>query len=352
MTAPTGAALLTGRGMGALYEQVCEFENLYQSARLAAKNKRYKNAVMRFFGEGFEDRLFEIQEELIAKTYKLGEFRKFTVYEPKKREIASLPFRDRVVQIALCNIIEPHFDKRFIYDTYACRLGKGSTAAARRLSYFIGKPDAQFYLKCDIKKYFHSIDIIRLEEVIRKRYIPDDEDVMWLIDTILQADYQGAGIKIGNRFSQLAANAFLAELDFFLKVRLQTPYYIRYMDDFVVLGNSKAYLKRILQVTESFVEGRLGLKLNDKTRIDSVRNGIDFVGFRIFPRNKIIKKGSMNRTTAVFRAWRSGKMTDEKYLASIGSRCGHAVGTASYMFYNKVLLKSLQAALAPKNGGG
>jgi len=338
--------------MGVLYERICEFENLYQAAILAAKNKRYKNAVLRFFGEGLEDRLFELQAELISKTYKLGEFRKFTVYEPKKREIASLPFRDRVVQIALCNIIEPLFEKRFIYDTYACRIDRGNSAAARRLSYFIGKPDARLYLKCDIQKYFHSIDIERLEDVIKKRYIPDDEDVMWLIDTILQADYQGAGIKIGNRFSQLAANAFLAELDFHLKVRLQVKYYIRYMDDFIVLGNSKAYLKSILQNAEAFIEGRLGLKLNDKTRIDSVRSGIDFVGFRVFPRNKIIKKGSMNRTSAVLLAWRKGKMTNEKFLASIGSRCGHAVGTASYMFYNKILLKSLQVALSPDNGGG
>ncbi|MCL2093832.1 MAG: reverse transcriptase/maturase family protein [Treponema sp.] len=338
--------------MGKLYERICEFENLYEAAIKAARGKRYKNSVLRFFNEGLEDNLFQIQQELMDKTYRLGEFRKFIVYEPKKREIAALPFRDRIVQIALCNIIEPLFDTRYIFDTYACREGKGTHAAARRLSYFIGKPDARLYLKCDIHKYFHSIDIERLMDVIKKRYIPDDDDVMWLIDLILRADYQGAGIKIGNRFSQLAANAFLAELDFQLKVRLQVPYYIRYMDDFIVLGNSKARLKAILKIAEAFVEGRLGLKLNDKTRIDSVRNGIDFVGFRVFPRNKIIKKGSMNRTAGVFRAWRNGKMTDEKYLASIGSRCGHAVGTASYQFYNKILLKSLQVALSPDRIGG
>jgi hypothetical protein len=337
---------------GKLFERICEFENIYQAAKLAARNKRYKSAVLRFFADGFEENLVQIEKELKNKTYKLGSFHNFTVYEPKKRAISSLPFRDRIVQIALCNIVEPIFDTRFIYDTYACRVGKGSIAAANRVSYFLGKPDVHYYLKCDIHKYFHSINIDRLEEIIKERYIPDDDDVMWLIDTILRHEYQGDGIKIGNRFSQLAANAYLAEVDFQEKVRHQLPYYLRYMDDIIILGNSKSYLKAVLRDVEAFVEGRLGLSLNDKTRIDSVRNGIDFVGYRIFPRNKIIKKGSMNRTAAIFKKWRKGKISDEKYLASIGSRCGHSVGTASHQFYINILLKSLRAALAPGNDEG
>lgn len=319
---------------------------------MAARNKRYKNAVLRFFGEGFEENLIQIEEELRSKTYKLGPFHNFTVYEPKKRDIASLPFRDRIVQIALCNIVEPLFDTRFIYDTYACRIGKGSIVAANRVSYFLEKQDVHYYLKCDIHRYFHSINVDRLEEIIKTRYIPDDDDVMWLVNTILRHDYHDDGIKIGNRFSQLAANAYLAEVDFHEKVRHHLPYYLRYMDDIIILGNSKSYLKAVLKDMEAFIQGWLDLKLNDKTRIDSVRNGIDFVGYRIFPRNKIIKKGSMNRTTAIFKKWRKGKMSNEKYLASIGSRCGHATGTASHRFYINILLKSLQAALMPRMGEG
>ncbi|GHV90435.1 hypothetical protein AGMMS50268_09380 [Spirochaetia bacterium] len=319
---------------------------------MAARNKRYKSAVLRFFGDGFEENLVQIEEELRNKTYKLGPFHNFTVYEPKKRDISSLPFRDRIIQIALCNIVEPIFDTRFIYDTYACRVGKGSIAAANRVSYFLEKPDVHYYLKCDIHKYFYSISVDRLEDIIKERYIPDDDDAMWLIDTILRHEYQGAGIKIGNRFSQLAANAYLAEVDFHEKVRGQVPYYIRYMDDIIILGNSKSYLKAIQKDVEAFLEERLGLFLNDKTRIDSVRNGIDFVGYRIFPRNKIIKKGSMNRTMVILKKWRKGKMSDDKYLASIGSRCGHSVGTASHQFYMNILLKSLRKALAPRIGEG
>jgi retron-type reverse transcriptase len=325
------------------YKLIYDFENLYQSAITAAKEKRYKGSVLKFF-DNLEENLIQLQNELIWKTYELGPFFTFEKYEPKRRVISALPFKDRVIQIALCNIIEPAFEQRFIYDTYACRSNKGSYAAANRLSYFLGKSDATKYLKCDINKYFKSIDIELLQQLIMARYVEDD-DIMWLIRKILYHDYHNDGIKIGNRFSQLGANAFLGELDFFLKVKNQIPCYIRYMDDFIIVSDSTATLKKYLAMIETFLQDVLHLKLNGKTKIDSCRNGIDFVGYRIFPKNKIIKKQSMNRTRNVFKGWRNGNITDEKYLASIGSRCGHAKGTASYKFYMNILLKSLQNAL-------
>lgn len=328
------------------YSALYDYENLYQSAIIAAKEKRYKNAVMKFF-YNLEENLIQLQNELIWKEYELGSFYHFEKLEPKRRAISALPFRDRVVQIALCNIIEPEFEKRFIYDTYACRIGKGTGQAANRLSYFVGKPDATKYLKCDIHKYFYSVDISELQTLIKARYIKD-EDILWLINKILLHEYNNDGIKIGNRFSQLAANAYLGELDFYLKVKLQIPYYIRYMDDFIILSDSTAKLKHYLELIENFLYNNLHLQLNNKTKIDYCRNGIDFVGYRIFPKNKIIKKQSMNRTRNVFNAWKDGKVSDEKYLASIGSRCGHAKGTASYQFYMNILLKSLQNALNPE----
>jgi hypothetical protein len=327
------------------YSLVYDFENLYQSSIIAAEDKRYRKSVLTYKAN-LEENLIILQNELIYKTYELGKFYRFEKYEPKKREISMLPFKDRIVQIALCNIIEPAFEKRFIYDTYACRINKGTYAAATRLSYFTGKPDATKYLKCDIHKYFHSIDIKLLRQLIRARYV-EDEDILWLIDKILYHEYNNDGIKIGNRLSQLLANAFLGEYDFYMKVKMQVPYYIRYMDDFIILSNSTSKLKYYLELTENYLNNILHLKLNDKTKIDCCRNGIDFVGYKIFPKNKIIKKQSMNRTRNVFKGWRDGKIPDEKYLASIGSRCGHAKGTASYKFYMNILLKSLQVALNP-----
>jgi retron-type reverse transcriptase len=325
------------------YCHIYDFENLYQSAMLASREKRFNGSVMRFF-DNFEENLIIIQNELIWKTYKPGAFFHFERYEPKRRLISALPFKDRIVQIALCNIIEPEFEKYFIYDSYACRKGKGTHEAARRLSYFLGKPDATKYLKCDIEKYFHSINIDVLQDIIKKRYV-SDPDILWLINVILNHEYNNDGIKIGNRFSQLAANAFLAEADFFIKVKKQIPYYVRYMDDFIILSDNKNKLHELLGEIEQYLDEKLHLKLNYKTRIDNCKNGIEFIGYMIFPKNKIIKKQSMDRTRNVFYGWRNGKITDEKYLASIGSRCGHAKGTASYKFYMNVLLKSLQVAI-------
>ena len=327
------------------YALVYDFENLYQAADMAAREKRHNKSVMQFF-YNLEENIIQLQNELMWKEYTLGRFYHFEKHEPKHRKIAALPFRDRVVQVALCNIIELEFEKRFIYDSYACRVNKGTHAAANRLSYFMGKPDATKYLKCDIKSYFKSVDINILQQLIRVRYV-EDEDVLWLINRILLHEYDNDGIKIGNRFSQLAANAFLNELDFYLKAKMQIPYYIRYMDDFIILSNSTSKLKQYLELASYFIGNALHLELNDKTKIDYCRNGVEFVGYKIFPKNKIIKKQSMNRTRNVFKGWRDGKISDEKYLASIGSRCGHATGTASYKFYMNILLKSLQVALDP-----
>jgi retron-type reverse transcriptase len=325
------------------YDRIYDYENLYQSFLLASREKRYKNEVLKF-NDRLEENLIILQNELIWKTYQPGPFFNFVKYEPKRREISALSFRDRVIQIALFRVIEPEFEKYFIYDSYACRINKGTHEAARRVSYFLEKPDAKKYLKCDIKEFFKSIDIELLQDIIRRRYV-NDPDILWLIKVILLHGYDGHGIKIGNRFSQLGANAFLTELDFFLKVKEQVPYYVRYMDDFVILSNSKNKLKNILEKTELYLSEKLRLKLNNKTRIDYCKNGISFVGYRIFPKNKVIRKQSMDRTVKVFRGWRNGKIKDTDYLASIGSRCGHATGTASYKFYLKILLKSLQVAL-------
>ena len=325
------------------YCHIYDFENLYQSAITAAKEKRYKGSVLKFF-DNLDENLIIIQNELIWKTYKPGPFFNFLRHEPKLRQISALPFKDRIVQIALCRIIEPEFERRFIYDSYACRVGKGTHEAARRLSYFLGKPDATKYLKCDVEKFFKSINIDILQNIIKRRYV-SDPDILWLINVILTHEYNGDGIKIGNRFSQLAANAYLAELDFYFKVKLQVPYYLRYMDDFIFLSDKKNKLDYYQNKAETFLDEKLRLKLNNKTHIDYCKNGIEFVGYKVFPKNKIIRKQSMNRTRNVYRGWRLGKITDEKYLASIGSRCGHAKGTASYKFYMTVLLKSLQHAL-------
>lgn len=325
---------------GTLYPLIYDYENLYQSYLQARQQKRYRGQVLSF-GYNLEENLIVLQNELIWKTYQVGPYRQFKVWEPKERLISALPFRDRIVQHAVSRIVEPIFERRMIPDSYACRTGKGSLAAANRLSYFIGKPGTDRYLKCDVTKFFQSINIPIMKSIIR-RYL-DDEDVLEIIDKILDSA-QGSGVPIGNLMSQLFANVYLHELDFHLKVRLGVKYYLRYMDDFIILDSSTPRLRALQEEIERFLGEELALKLNGKTQIGATRDGIEFVGYRIFPKNRLIKKSSLVRMRKKCRAWKKGKMKDEKFLKSMGSWVGHAKGTASHGFVEKMLWESLKAS--------
>lgn len=328
------------------YEDIYNFKNLLAAHNTAIKNiatpKRYRKHVTDFT-INLEENLIELQNDLIWHTYELGDFFVFLVYEPKKRDISALPFRDRIVQIALCNIIEPYIDAKFINESYACRKNKGTLAAARRAAYYINKPQNTYYIKGDIHKFFYSIDLDILIKLFEK-YI-DDKEIIWLICKIIKKDNPEKGIKIGNRLSQLAANIYLHELDFYIKQKLRIKNYARYMDDFVIFSNNKHKLKIWLNQIEIFINQNLHLELNSKTCINKCKNGVDFVGFRIFPNYMIVKKKSLKRTSKLLRGWIHGKVNDEAFLASIGSRCGHARGSVSYKFYNEILLKALFHAL-------
>lgn len=326
---------------GNLYPLIYDYENLYQAYLLARVQKRYRGQVLNF-GYNLEENLIILQNELLWKTYRVGSYRQFKIYEPKERVICALPFRDRVVQHAVSRIVEPIFERRMISDSYACRKGKGSLAAANRLSYFIGKPGTDRYLKCDITKFFQSINIPTLKSITR-RYL-DDEDVLRLIDEILDSA-QVSGVPIGNLLSQMFANVYLHELDFHLKVRLGVHCYLRYMDDFIILDSSTVRLRALHAEIERFLGDELALKLNSKTQIGATKDGIEFVGYRIFPKNRLIRKSSLTRMRKKCRAWKKGKMRDEKYLKSIGSWVGHAKGTASHGFVEKMLWESLKASL-------
>lgn len=327
-----------------LFERIYDYENLYQAYLLARRQKRYRGQVLDF-SYNLEGNLIRLQNELLWKTYQIGPYRQFKVYEPKERLISALPFRDRVVQHAICRVVESIFENPMIYDSYACRTGRGSLRAANRLSYFIGKSGTNKYLKCDIKKYFQSINVPILKTIIRK-YITDT-NVLWIIDLILDSAI-GSGVPIGNLLSQLFANVYLNELDFHMKVKLQVKYYIRYMDDVLILDSSTEKLRENLSEIESFLENKLALRLNDKTHIGTTSEGIEFVGYRVFLHNRIIKKQSIGRMNNKYRAWKKGKVPDARYLRSIGSWVGHAKGTACHELVEKILLNSLMSCILKK----
>jgi retron-type reverse transcriptase len=287
------------------FEKVFDFGNLYTAFRKARLGKRGKESVAKFEANLMEALIF-LSEHLKNKTYRLSPYNCFYVYEPKKRLVMSNAFKDKVVQHSLCdNIIEPVFQKNFILDNYAVQVGKGTHYGLNRLrefmrSYFFSrkaKTDADrktaglppmrteygnyadgWVLKCDISKYFYSIPHEKLKEMVRK-YLKDP-DVLWLTEMIIDST-DCPGIPIGNQSSQWFAIAYLNEFDHFIKEKLRVKYYGRYMDDFFLIHEDKNYLRHCRAEIENYLGG-LGLKLNTKTNIFPLRNGIDFCGFHSY----------------------------------------------------------------------
>ena len=248
---------------------------------MAAKGRRYRDTTADF-NFRLEEEIDRLHKELSAKTYRHGTYRLFTIYEPKERKIAAASFRDRVVHHAVHDIIEPVIDRTFIYDSYACRKDKGTHKAVNRAQGFLRTN--KFCFHGDVKKYFPSINHEILKEILRKRV--EDRDLLWLLDEIIDSALDICGVKglpIGNLTSQFFANFYLNELDYFIKFDLKARYYLRYMDDFLVFGNDKGELLSFREMIRDFLKNRLDLDMHkDKSQVYKTRNGIKFLGFRLF----------------------------------------------------------------------
>jgi retron-type reverse transcriptase len=313
------------------------------------------------FTDQLEENLINIQNHLIWKSYAPGAYKKFIVYEPKKRQIMALPFPDRVVQHALNNIVEPIFDKAFFFHSYACRKGKGMHEASINLSHWLHglhqmHGERVYCLKADISKYFASIDHETLRRVMRKKI--KCPDTLWLIDLVIAhngGETEGKGIPVGNLTSQLFANAYLGELDKFVKEGLRVRYYMRYMDDFVVLSHDKAYLRGALAMIAQFIVDDLRLQLNPKTAIFKARQGVDFVGYRHWHTHKLIRKSSIKRITRKIRLFNkqhaSGKLSVCHANRSIQSWLGH-IGHADTHGIRSKILNMILSESPPGDSGG
>lgn len=282
-----------------LYPSIYDFESLYQAYQRARKGKGWRNEILEFKSI-LEENLIHIQNELIWHTYESGKYRQFKIYEPKERDVAALPFRDRIVHHALVEAIEPIFESRFIHHSYACRTGKGTHAgadAAQRMMRIVKRNHGQVYaLKADISKYFASIDHTVLLGLIEKRIVC--QETLWLIKSILSTT-QNPGIPLGNLTSQLFANIYLDALDQYVKHTLKAKYYVRYMDDFVIFHHNKLQLHIWLEEIQAFLCSQLKLKTNHKTQIFPVHHkhgrGLDFLGYRIWPTHRKLRKDSIKR---------------------------------------------------------
>lgn len=278
-------------------EEIFTFENLYEAYKGCRRSKQHKGEVIRFEAN-LSVNITNLMNDIISKKYKLGEYRIFFIYEPKKRVIEALPFKDRVVIKCFCDVVlRNKIEKKLIYDNAACRIKKGTTFAIKRLEKFLKdeyrkeKNNNIYYLKCDIRKYFPSIDHEILLNLLRK--IGFSEDEMWMIEKLIkeQPNEANIGLPLGNQSSQWFALLYLNVIDRFVKEVLRVKGYIRYMDDMILIHRDKGYLQYCLKEIENKCKTDLKLSLNQKTQIGVVRNGIDFLGYR----HILNKNGSITR---------------------------------------------------------
>ncbi|MCC7162292.1 MAG: RNA-dependent DNA polymerase [Anaerolineae bacterium] len=288
-----------------LYPQITAFENLYRAFRGAARGKRSHPDVAAFEYD-LEQNLVRLQMELQAQSYRPGAYHNFQIQDPKPRLISAAPFRDRVVHHALCQIIEPIFERRFISDSYACRKRKGTHAAVNRAQQFARR--YRYVLKCDIEHFFPRIDHAILRAEIARRIA--DGDAMNMVDLILASGqsvhrdeppvwFEGddlfaalrpRGLPIGNLTSQFWANVYLNPLDQFIKRELKCHGYVRYVDDFLLFSDDKATLHEWRARVIAFAAALRQRLHENESVVFPTRTGIPFLGWRVYPDHRRLKR--------------------------------------------------------------
>lgn len=273
--------------MSSEYEKISNYESLYQAHKKARLGKQATREVI-LYETRLTENLEKLRFHLERHTYQIRGYRKFRIFDPKEREIQALSYGDRIVQHSLCdNVLGPYLERHLIYDNSACRKGKGTHFALDRLTCFLRKyyrsnGSNGYILKCDVRKYFNSIDHEVLGQKIRRMDLPDD--VKWLLDKIIGSyEYEERkGLPMGNQTSQWFALYYLDSLDRLVKEKLRIRYYSRYMEDMILIHPSKEYLQECLARMREHLEGELKLAFNEKTQIHAIRQGVDYLGFHFY----------------------------------------------------------------------
>ena len=326
-----------------LFDKAASFQNLSRAYRKARRGKRDKPEVIAFDLRQ-EEEIIALEGELRDGTYRPGGYRSFYIYEPKKRLISAAPFRDRVVHHAICNVVEPLFEKRFIFDSYSCRLGKGTHKALDRFTYYARR--YPFVLKADIVQYFPSIDhevllhmlgrtladkrlmkLVRLIVDSGKDVLRDEYEMKYFPGDDLFAKLRPRGLPIGNLTSQFLANVYLDRLDHFVKEDLCVRGYLRYCDDFVIFGDSREELVETRATIVGYLRS-LRLRLHErKSVVYRTRAGVPFLGFLVYPDHRRLLRRSVTRARRRFRcltdAYTAGEASVEDVRTRVMAWLGH-----------------------------
>lgn len=343
-----------------IFEQISSDENILLAYKNARKNKRYRKEVLQFTNR-LEENLLKIKKDMLSHNFNTSRFREFYIHEPKCRLIMAQPFESVVKQWAFYQVINPLFVKGYISDSYACIPGRGQAAAVKRLQYWLrlvnkdayrakkqGQSpkdiDCWYYLKIDFSKYFYRVD----HEIMLKRFDKKIQDPIvrkWIRATLDNPSMsfglppgkkpeevprneriQGKGMPVGSLISQMLANLYTDPLDQYCKRDLQIRYYIRYMDDIIILSNSKSKLHIWKKQIEKFADEEMKMVLNEKTCIRPISTGIDFCGYRIWPTHIKLRKSTSKRMKRrlklVMKQYADGKIDFEKANQVVASYMG------------------------------
>lgn len=283
------------------YENIISLDNLLQAWKEFLRGKKNKKDVV-LFQRYLMSNTISLHNDLCSKKYRHSPYEAFKIEDPKPRDIHKASVRDRLLHHAIYRKLYPYFDKQFIHDSYSCRLGKGTHRVLKQFKNYTNKVGQNniktvWILKCDVRKFFASIDHIILIEILSK-CIPD-QDIMNLLKTIIQSfqsTAEGKGLPLGNLTSQLLVNIYMNEFDQYMKHVLKTKYYIRYADDFVIMSRDKKYLEAILVEIEKFLDQKLKLKLHpDKVFIKTLSSGMDFLGWVHFSKHRTLRTVTKKR---------------------------------------------------------
>jgi len=339
-----------------LYSKLCSYNNLLLAFQKARKKKSRKIYVINF-EKNLNKNLKVLQDDLIKKTYYPSNLKKFIIRDPKTRTIHASIFRDRIVHHAIINILNPIYEKIFICDSFASRKNKGSHKAVERFEYFIRKVSSNgqlvknsfnnnsikgYVLKADFRRYFDSINHKVLIKILRRKI--KDENLIWLVNRVL-SNFEintGIGMPLGNYTSQFFANVYLNELDYYVKNILKAKYYIRYVDDFVILHKNKKRLEYYLKHINNFLP-YLKIKFHpEKTEIHSIKNGITFLGYRIFYHCRLLRKRNLRYFMKRFEKnktlFNNNEITPKQFESRINGWMGYAKFGNSFNLNKKLEL--------------
>lgn len=302
------------------YNNIISVPNLLEAWREFLRGKRTRKDVMEFERD-LMGNIIALHKELADKTYKHSPYVAFNISDPKPRNIHKAAVRDRLLHHALYRALYTFFDRTFVFTSYSCRRGKGTHKAVEKFRSFARKESHNhtrtvWVLKCDIRKFFASIDQSILASIIGQ-YIAD-ENIVWLLSRVLESfssGAQGIGLPLGNLTSQLLVNVYMNEFDQFVKHKLKAKYYVRYADDFIILSADKTRLETLLPQVQTFLGERLRLTLHpDKVSIRTIASGVDFLGWVHFPDHRVMRTATKRRVFRGIKKMEGKEGTVQSYL--------------------------------------